>query len=327
MSEEQVSSEAISEATSEEISEETSVDNTEESTEETTEQETEQPEESSGESPEETSEDGEKPAEKPSEKSSEPKKIKVKVYGKEQEYTLEELKQLASYSAGAEQKWKEAQSIQQKIEQAQEELKSDPVSALKRAGKSEDEIRQFMEDYLINIHKQELMSEEELRVYNLEQENKRLKAEQEKRDKEKQEKEQAAQRDSWAQRLEAEFTQALEQVNIPKNPNTIARMANYMEKALIEKIELSATQAAKLVEEDLKNEISHFYKDAPPDKLIQALGEDTVKKIKGYEASQVKDPRDGNKVAEIKPKKSSVSRKKKSWKELKSEWDKKFGEI
>ena len=136
-----------------------------------------------------------------------------------------------------------------------------------------------MEDYLYEEYSREQMTEEQKKTYELEKENKRLREQFESQKKDQETKEIAVLKEQYIEQYDKEFESALNEVNVPKNPHTIARMAKYMEDGLKENIEISAVQAAKLVQEDYENEAKAVYSKLPPEQLIKLFGEDLVKKL------------------------------------------------
>ncbi len=257
--------------------------------------------------------------EKPSEK---PKKYQVKVDGGVEEASEEEL--LAAYSKvkAANKRFQEAAEERKMAAQAKaeaekikESIKSDPWSVLASLG---IDSRKAAEEFLIQQLERDAMSPEqkeaeELRRKLKEYEEKESRSKQEAEDRAKKEQEEAERAE--AQKLteeitksfEIEFQEALESSKLPRNPKLIAKMAEIMMDAEQEGYSISAKQAAKIVEKDIKMLKQALINDLDPDTLAEFLGEENIKKIRKRDVEKLKNPIPESKQAikEDKPKKEA----------------------
>jgi len=305
--------------------EETTEDTTEEIQEETVEETETQVEDEQEENSEETveEEETEEKEEKEEETKEEEDLHEYKVYGETRKANLEQLKRLASMAEGANQKFEETKHAQEKMAALYEGLKTDPFETLQKLGV---DATKKAEEHLLKLYNLEQMTPEQKKQYELEQENKQLKAEKENQLKEVQTKEQQVLVEKFKEEYDQEFTAALEKSDIPKNPQSVARMARYMEEALNEGFELPAEKAALLVKEDIQNELIEISNKADPEKLIKMFPEEAIKKLKQYDLSKIKSPMDKNTVGE-KTNGKLVQRKstKKTFKEMQEELNSAFG--
>lgn len=207
------------------------------------------------------------------EKFVESQKFKLKVNGKEKELSTAELKRLASLSDAATEKF---QSASQKEKEAQELRKvfesGDPVKAMQKLGKTPQEIKEVLENKLLELIEDENMSPKDKELRDL---KKRI-AEQEaaekaKKDEEEKSKATLAREKAYAE-LETGVIEALKDAKMPKSALTLKAVAQHMLEAHRNGVELSPKDAVKLAQEQFHNEIAE---------LLPQLGMDFIKKVLG----------------------------------------------
>lgn len=254
----------------------------------------------------------------------EPKTFKLTINGHEEELTLEQLQSLAQKAGGADQKFMEAAKERKRIEGVLEKLKSSPFEVLQKLGLDPKDIS---EKYLTEIYTKESLPEEQRKLLEMQEQVKKLEKEKTDIQKAEQEKLVSMEAEKQREKYDYEISTALEKTTLPKTPNTIARVANYLLQGLQEGIDVPVDKAVALVEEDFKTESKSLYENMEAEKLAKVLGPDLIKKLKGYDLSQINTPEDKNRVKQAIPPKSNRKSKKKTWAEIQKELDDLTGPI
>jgi len=136
------------------------------------------------------------------------------------------------------------------------------------------------------IEKNEL-SPEAKRAYEAEQEVARLKKEQE--DAKTKEEHEASVRlqAKYTQQYEAEIQGALEETQIPKTADSVARMASLMHSAIENGYEITAVEAAGLVKQNYLSDIVSLLGAADGEMLLSLLGEESATKIRKVDLARL----------------------------------------
>lgn len=87
-----------------------------------------------------------------------------------------------------------------------------------------------------------------------------------------------------------QFVAALQSTNLPATKQTIADMAKYVARAADLKFELSPSEAAQLVKEDIQAKTQRLFAEADGDVLINLLGEQVANKVRKWDTSRVRSP-------------------------------------
>jgi hypothetical protein len=165
----------------------------------------------------------------------------------------------------------------------------DVVSALTRAGKSKQEIRQIMEDRLLELIEEENLDPREREIRDLkrfkEQTEKERKEETDRASRLKQEKEVKRLRESMAK----ELVDSIQKSNLPKTPQIFKRIASEMQSAYEKGYEMSASEATKIVEQDIIEEYQALLPNLGVERIKKALGEDNLKKLREEQVRSVKE--------------------------------------
>jgi hypothetical protein len=258
----------------------------EEVTEEETEEEGAEEAENTGE--EEAPEEGSGEKEK-SEKSETVKKDtntgnwKIKVGGEEREVTEEEARKRLQLELAADKKFKEASQIRQDAEQFIDNLK-DPEKAigfLNNLGVNIDELAQKR---LYEKIKYEQMPEHERKALQAEKQANQYKSELDRYKTAEQQQAYEQQVADYQEQWKSKITNALETAKVPVNNYTISRMAGYVS----QDTNADLKNIAEKVDGDYNNIIKDRYSNLDGESLYNMLGKDTVKKIREYELSKVK---------------------------------------
>jgi hypothetical protein len=203
----------------------------------------------------------------------EAQKQKVRINGKDKEFTLAEMRKLASLAEASTEKF---QSASQKEKEAQELKKAfesgDVRSALRKMGKQPQEIKKIMEDALLLELEEEALDPKDRELRDLKKEKEERLA----REKEIETEKEAAKKSEDTKRLqsamEAELVEALQGAALPKGVTITKHVVQLMLDAAAKGVELSAKDAATIAKKDLMEDVS---------KLLPALGVDGLKKLLG----------------------------------------------
>jgi hypothetical protein len=253
-----------------------------------------------------------------------PETYKLKVYGKEIEVDKDQLINLAQKGTAADKNLSQVEQQRKELIQVIEDFK-DPTKVIPLLSKLGHNPRKMMEDYLYEEYKKEEMTPEQKQALEWKQRAEALEAEKQRGETTKKQQEILAQQEAIKGELDASFTKALEGSSIPKTKESVAKMAYYMEAALLEGSEITPEESAALVEQDMKDYYGELIEKATPEQLIGLFGENVVQKVEKYKTSKIKTPEDKNKLE--KPVKSGKKTKKsrKTHVELKKQLDEMFG--
>lgn len=241
------------------------------------------------------------------------KKWKLKTQGKTREITDEaELVRLAQMGLGAHEKFEQAAKARKQSEALLELLQKDPAKALSSMGM---DVRKLAEEYLVEEAKKLQMSEEERQRYEIQQEIARLKAEKEDLQRQQQEERISKLQSQYEADIQDQIIDAIDKYKLPKNPKTVARIAEYMANALENGYEATALDVATRVRQDLEEEHRTMFSHYSVEDLLNLIGEQKAKEIRQYEVNKVKSKSPANptkteqvptpsKVSEEKPKKA-----------------------
>lgn len=225
----------------------------------------------------------------------EKKRFKYKADGAEVEEELDdaEIGNRLSLAKAAQKRMQEAANVQKQTKAFYEALQKDPLSVLtdpKVMGS--EKFQQLAEQFLSKKLAEQMLTPEERAQQ--EKEARLAKYEQE----EARRNEEANQ--AKAQQLEAHYAKQYEQTimtalqtsNLPKNPFTVKRMAELMQKNIQHGLDLEPQALAQLVKEDYQSELRQLINGAEPEAILGMFGEDLSNKIRKHDLSkfQAKNP-------------------------------------
>ena len=207
-----------------------------------------------------------------------------------EELTDKEFKSLVSaYKAQktADNRSREASKQNKLVNEIAELIQTNPWMLLERAGYNP---RQLAEEYLTQAIEEEMLPENE-------RELKRIRAEKEELERQYQEEISRREQEQVNQAIEREkqnltnqIIESLDGSNLPKNPDVVKRIANYMYIAEQKGISINSKQIIPLVEEDLRNLNASILKSLDPNNRINYLGEDLLKQIRQDDLARLKRP-------------------------------------
>lgn len=216
-------------------------------------------------------------------------KRKVIVDGKEEEVDVDAaLKDYAKYKS-ANQKFMQASEMRKQAEQFVMMMK-DPEKYFEAATKLGHNPRDLAEKYLAAQLEDELLDP---RDRELKEARRKLKAvdDMEKSHKEAIENQRnEALKAKYAKEYSDQFVEALQKTNLPPTKPMVAEMAKYIHRAAKIGFEMTASEAAQLVKEDIQVAQQKLFKDVDGDMLIKLLGDDLANKVRKWDTSRVRNP-------------------------------------
>lgn len=186
---------------------------------------------------------------------------------------------------------KSARQQERLVKEIAEMIQTNPWQLLERAGYNP---RELAEQYLTQAIEEEMLpeSERELKRVRLEKE------ELERQYKEEMSRREQEQYSLAVQQAEQEITgqiiEAMDASTLPKSPDVIKRIANYMLLAEQKGISVNPRQIIPLVEEDFRNLNSQILKSLDSNNRINYIGEDLLKQIRQDDLSRLKRPQVNN---------------------------------
>jgi hypothetical protein len=246
-----------------------------------------------------------------------PKKYKLKIDGIDTELTEEEVIRFAQMGKASHKRFEEAASIKKQVEPILKALKEDPYYLLTHPemGVDEGKLREATEKWLAEKIMFESLPQDQQQLHLAKKELETIKKQQELQRQAEEQAKMADMEKKYAEDYERQFLGALEKVNVPKEPRVIARMAEYMSRAVKTNTQLSAEDAALLVKEDLAREQAAVASKLTPEELVNFIGKENADKVRKYFASQVKNvlAEEGSRPREQK----DIKKQQKNWSNIK----------
>lgn len=125
------------------------------------------------------------------------------------------------------------------------------------------------------------MTDEERKILELQEELQEIKRREEAALKKAQTEESERLKNQYAAQFEKDLMEALEQSKLPKNPEIISRMSQYMRHALQNNIDLSFKDIVPLVQSSVTGDLKSLVASLPVDEIEKLLGDEIVKNIAG----------------------------------------------
>ena len=171
------------------------------------------------------------------------------------------------------------------VKEIAEMIQTNPFELLKRAGYDP---RQLAEEYLTQAIEEDMLPENEKELRKVRYEKEEL----ERQYKEELSRREQEQMDVAIQQAQQEISNniidALESSSLPKSPEVVKRIANYMLIAEQKGINVNPKQVIPLVEEDFRNLNSQILRSLDPTKRISYIGEDLLKQIRQDDLARLK---------------------------------------
>ena len=203
------------------------------------------------------------------------------------------------------------------VKEIAEMIQTNPFELRKRAGYDP---RQLAEEYLTQAIEEDMLPENEKELRKVRYEKEEL----ERQYKEELSRREQEQMDVAIQQAQQEISNniidALESSSLPKSPEVVKRIANYMLIAEQKGINVNPKQVIPLVEEDFRNLNAQILKSLDPTKRISYIGEDLLKQIRQDDLARLKTSQSQSSQSVPKSKQSSSN------KITKEEWRKELAE-
>lgn len=214
-------------------------------------------------------------------------KEKLKVNGEEIEVDYETMKRDYQIRKASEEKFRQADLMNKKVENFLHILKTDPKKILLNPNLGLD-IRSLAEEILVENLQEEMMDprDRELKKYKQMMEQIELEKQQAKEAEENKRLESL--REKYSQDFSQQIVTALAQGGLPKTEHTVKRMAYYMHQAISNGYELKPQDVVGLVKQDYINEQKTLFGAMDEDTLAQILEEQTFEKLRKYDAKRLK---------------------------------------
>ncbi len=210
-------------------------------------------------------------------------KFELKVDGETLVLNKEEMIKYAQLGKAGQKRMQEAVEFQKQTksnwEKLQKALKEDPASVLEDPEIGLNKI-ELAKKWLAEKLEQDQKSPEQLELEALRKEASTLKREKEEAVKRQREESEAREMEANMKALEAEITTAYKKYGLPKSHATIDRITGLMEFAEKNNIKVTVDDAAKLVRDEIKQDIQALMAQLPDEDFEGFLGEAGVKRIK-----------------------------------------------
>ena len=186
---------------------------------------------------------------------------------------------------------RKAINIQKASEQAFKMITENPKQALTQLFNNDPaKLKEFAEDYLLDIIKDEMLPEEQKIINKQQKELENYKRMIDQQQKQKEQEEMISLQQNFQKDISEKIISSLESTKaLPKTPETIQRIAHYMLKGLERGItQIEPKDVIPLVLEDYQNQIKSLLGGASPEELEKFLGSDKVKALRQFDLKKVK---------------------------------------
>lgn len=243
------------------------------------------------------------------EKASPVEKYKLNADGEELEVDLNELKRGYAHQKAANKVFQEGQTA---VKQAQAlvDAMRDPDKFFEIAKRLGHDTRKISESYLARQLEDDMLTPQERELRELKAYKQSREQAEEDAKREKEEREISELEEKYREEYSNKFVDALKESRLPATKASVAAMAKYIQAAANQKYEMSASDAAKLVAQDLRNIAKSTFSEADADALADILGEDVVNKLRQAAVKKIKDP---TQFLKGKSQESSPAKPKKPW--------------
>lgn len=225
----------------------------------------------------------------------EKKKFKYKADGAEVEEELDEaeISNRLSLAKAAQKRMQEAANVQRQTKAFYEALQKDPLSVLtdpKVMGS--EKFQQLAEKFLSQKLAEQMLTPEERAMREKEERLAKYEQEEARRNEEANQAKARQLEEHYARQYEQTIITALQSSNLPKNPFTVKRMAERMQKNIQHGLDMEPAQLAQLVKEDYQSELKALVGNADPEAILGIFGEELSNKIRKHDLSkfQAKNP-------------------------------------
>ena len=210
-------------------------------------------------------------------------KFKVKAAGKELEVTQDELIKAYQKSVGAEERMQKAAEAEKQAAAILRLAKENPRQFLAHPAIGAD-VKAFVQQVLNEQLEEELLTPEQKEAKAMKAELERLRQEQQEQKRMEEELRLQQLTEHYQEELSNQIVTALEGSNLPRNEQTVSRIAQYMQIALENGLEnVTAADVVPYVKRDYEQAIKALLGTADETALLSLLGDDlTSKAVKAH---------------------------------------------
>ena len=231
------------------------------------------------------------------------RKFKVKVDNQELEVDEDELKRGYSHQKAANKILQEGKQAKKQAEQFVQMLKDKGqlITALKKLGYAETDLRELSENYLTETLKSEMMDPRERELLETKKQLQTYKEMEEQQKREVEERRLGEMKKKFAEDYNTQFIQALEETGVHPDKESVAEMAKYIHRSAKIGFEMTPLEAAKMVREDEENRIRRRGRNYSAEQLYKLLGDDGFQKVREYDVAKLKNPESGLRTPQEQP--------------------------
>ncbi len=217
------------------------------------------------------------------------RKLKIGDEEVDEEEVIKTYKSRKEHQREANKRFQEGLNARKQAEEFVGMLK-DPEKLISVLAKMGHDPRQLAEQYLGKILTDEVMDPKEKEIRDMRNRIQEIEnmERQQKEDVERQRHEQM--KTKFAEEYQTKFIDALKESGLPPTKPMVAEIAKYISRATKLGYEISPSEAATLVLEDIKQAQTRLIGDSSGEMLIKLLGEDVANKIRKWDTDRLKDP-------------------------------------
>lgn len=208
---------------------------------------------------------------------------KIKYNGREEKLSVRKLQELAQKGFMADQKASKADLTIKEMTELRSLAKKDLAAFLKKEGIDPD---RWAEDYVLSKYEQDQLTPEQKELRELKKFKEDQDREKEEREKTEKQKREEQEHFEISKKIGDEIEAALRQTSVKPSRYVVAQMAHLLESALTQKKNLSALEAARMIErastQQMFDELTSLDEAA-----IAALPKEFLQKIQKYLVSRV----------------------------------------
>ncbi len=218
----------------------------------------------------------------------------IKVNGKTVKLTKQELRDRASMSFAAQQKFDEAAKMRKEYESKTEKYSKDPLQAFLDHANSlpPEQRRKLIEDYYMREYiEPESLTQDQKKIKEYEA---RLKKFDEDEKQKKEDDEKTAQEKLTAherEHLQGQIIEAMEKSGLPKTKFFVSRMAFYMSQNATNGWDAPIDMIVKQVKNERQSIFSDIVQGSSVDQLIEMFGEEGINKIRAHDLKNLREKR------------------------------------
>lgn len=213
--------------------------------------------------------------------------LKLKIDGRDVDMSEPEVVKWAQMGKASDQRFQEASQMRKQAEDFMQALKTNPRAVLENPAIGVD-LRKFAEDYLVEQLKNEQLSPEQRQIKELEKKIQAAEDEKRQYESQRQQQEMTRLQSHYAQEYETKIMDALSKGNVPKTPETVKRMANYMQMALSNGVDIDPANVLEMIKQDYLSDITALFSNSDGDTLLKFLGDGIANKIRKSDLARLR---------------------------------------